>query len=86
MGCYRRTLQNTVQSITRALAKLAARERIMKDRSHNEAMAELFRDDPEFEAHYLDAILGDGEQTDLLVALQQMAIPRFPRFSRSSRQ
>ena len=45
----------------------------MKDRSHDDAMAELFRDDPEFAAHYLDEILRDGEQADLLVALRQMA-------------
>ena len=45
----------------------------MKDRSHDEAMADMFRDDPEFAAHYLDEILRDGEQADLLVALRQMA-------------
>ena len=45
----------------------------MKDRSHDEAMADLFRDDPEFAAHYLDEILRDGEQADLLMALRQMA-------------
>ena len=45
----------------------------MKDRSHDEAMAELFRDDPEFAAHYLDEILRDGGQADLLMALRQMA-------------
>ena len=50
-----------------------AKERTMKDRSHDEAMAELFRDDPEFAAHYLDEILRDGEQADLLMALRQMA-------------
>ena len=45
----------------------------MKDRLHDEAMAELFRDDPEFAAHYLDEILREGEQADLLVALRQMS-------------
>ena len=36
-------------------------------------MVELFSDDPEFAAHYLDEILRDGEPADLLIALRQMA-------------
>ncbi len=44
----------------------------MKDRSHDDAMAELFRDDPETAAATLDAILADGDQGELLVALRQM--------------
>lgn len=47
--------------------------RLMKDRSHDDAMVELFSDDPEFAAHYLDEILRDGEPADLLIALRQMA-------------
>jgi len=45
----------------------------MKDRSHHEAMAELFRDDPQFAAEYLNDLLQDGEPADLLVALRQIA-------------
>lgn len=45
----------------------------MKDRSHDEAMAELFRDDPAAAAATLDAILADGDQGELLVTLRQMA-------------
>ena len=45
----------------------------MKDRSHNEAMAELFRDDPQFAAEYLNELRQDGEPADLLVALRQIA-------------
>ena len=46
----------------------------MKDRSHDEAMAELFRDDPQFAAEYLNELLWhDGELADLLVALRQIA-------------
>ncbi|MBN9070815.1 MAG: addiction module antidote protein [Rhizobiales bacterium] len=44
----------------------------MKDRSHDDAMAELFRDDPETAAATLDAILADGDQGELLMALRQM--------------
>ena len=41
----------------------------MKDRSHDEAMAELFRDDPAFAAEYLNQLLQDGEPADLIVTL-----------------
>ena len=44
----------------------------MKDRSHDEAMAELFREDPAFATEYLNSVLEEGEQPDLLVALRQM--------------
>ncbi|WP_421088387.1 hypothetical protein [Ralstonia mannitolilytica] len=46
----------------------------MKDRSHDEAMAELFREDPAFAAAYLNQLLQDGEAKDLLVAQRQMAL------------
>ncbi|RCW28194.1 putative addiction module antidote protein [Ciceribacter lividus] len=45
----------------------------MKDQSHDDAMAALFRDDPELAAATLDAILADGDQGELLVTLRQMA-------------
>ncbi|ACS51152.1 putative transcriptional regulator [Bartonella grahamii as4aup] len=45
----------------------------MKDRNHDDAMAEIFRDDPELAAATLDAILADGDQSELLVTLRQMA-------------
>lgn len=45
----------------------------MKDRAHDEAMAELFQEDPAFAAQYLSHILEQGEQADLLIALRQMA-------------
>jgi probable addiction module antidote protein len=46
----------------------------MKDRSHDEAMAELFSEDPAFAADYLTSVLQDGEQADVMIALRQMAI------------
>ena len=49
---------------------------MMRDRSHDEAMAELFREDPQFAAEYLNDLLQDGEQADLLVALRQIADAR----------
>ena len=48
----------------------------MKDRDHDDAMAELFRDDPAFAADYLNQILQNGEPAELLVALRQMAQAR----------
>ena len=44
----------------------------MKDRPHDEAMAELLRKDPAYAADLLNSILQDGEQGELLIALRQM--------------
>ncbi|HCW2870566.1 TPA: addiction module antidote protein [Escherichia coli] len=45
----------------------------MKDRSHDTAMAEVFRSDPAYAVELLNSILEDGEQAELLIALRQMA-------------
>lgn len=45
----------------------------MKDRSHDEAMAEVFRKDPAYAAELLESILEDGSAGELLIALRQMA-------------
>ena len=44
----------------------------MKDRAHDEAMAELFRDDPGYAVQMLNSILEDGDQSELLITLRQM--------------
>lgn len=44
----------------------------MKDRSHDEAMAEVFRKDPAYAVELLNSILEDGDQGELLIALRQM--------------
>jgi probable addiction module antidote protein len=36
-------------------------------------MAELFREDPSFATQYLNSVLADGDQADLLVAIRQIA-------------
>jgi probable addiction module antidote protein len=41
-------------------------------RDHNEAMAEIFAEDPALAMHLLNDILQDGTQQDLLIALRQM--------------
>ncbi|HFX2465578.1 TPA: DNA-binding protein [Salmonella enterica subsp. enterica serovar Java] len=45
----------------------------MKDRAHDTAMAEVFRNDPAYAVELLNSILEDGEQGELMVALRQMA-------------
>jgi probable addiction module antidote protein len=44
----------------------------MKDRPHDEAMAELFQRDPNYATDLLNSILEDGDQAELLIALRQM--------------
>ena len=44
----------------------------MRDRSHDEAMAEVFRDDPAYALELLDSILEEGDQGELLIALRQL--------------
>lgn len=46
----------------------------MKDRSHDEAMADLFHEDPAFAAEYMAQLLRDGEAGDFEVAQRQMAL------------
>jgi DNA-binding phage protein len=45
----------------------------MNDRSRDEAMAELFREDSVFATECLNQLIQDGEPADLLMALRQMA-------------
>lgn len=42
-------------------------------RSHEEATIASLRDDPDFAAEYLNAVLEDGDQQKLLLALRRMA-------------
>lgn len=50
-----------------------AKQKILPYRSRDEATMASFRDDPEFAAAYLNAILQDGDQQELLLALRRMA-------------
>lgn len=45
----------------------------MRDRAHDTAMAEVFRNDPAYAIELLNSILEDGEQGEFLIALRQMA-------------
>lgn len=44
----------------------------MRDTPHDEAMAELLRDDPTFAIQLLNSILEDGNQSELLIAMRQV--------------
>ena len=44
----------------------------MKDRSHDDAIAEYFQEDPAYAMKLLNAILADGDQAELLTILRQM--------------
>lgn len=43
------------------------------NRSHEEATVEMFRQDPELAADYLNSVLEDGDETDLLLALRALS-------------
>ena len=43
------------------------------DRDHEEASIEMFRDDPVLAANYLNSVLEDGDETDLMLALRTMS-------------
>lgn len=45
----------------------------MKDRTHDDAMAEVYREDPAYAMQLLNSILEDGDQSEFLIALRQMA-------------
>lgn len=45
----------------------------MKDRDHEEAMAELFRSDPELAAAVLSAVELDGDHAELAIIRRQLA-------------
>ena len=45
----------------------------MKSKPNDEAMAELYREDPAFALGVINSILEDGDQAELLIVLRQMA-------------
>lgn len=44
----------------------------MKDRSHDDAMAEVFQKDPSYAAKLLNSILENGSKGELMIALRQL--------------
>ena len=46
---------------------------MMKHRTHDEAMAEIYQSDPAYAQELLNSVLADGDQAELLVVLRQLA-------------
>jgi len=46
----------------------------MRDRSHNEAMSEQLRADPEYAAELLADVLREGSPAELAILLQQLTL------------
>ena len=44
----------------------------MRDRSHDDAMAETFREDPAYALELINSILRDGDQGEFLIVLRQL--------------
>lgn len=42
-------------------------------RPHDEATVEMFRADPDLAAEYLNSVLTDGDETDLMLALRSLS-------------
>lgn len=45
---------------------------MLRSRAHDEAMAELYRDDPTLALDVINGILEDGDQAELLTVLRQL--------------
>ena len=45
----------------------------MRGKSHDEAMAELYRNDPALALEVINGILADGDQAELMTVLRQLA-------------
>ena len=46
---------------------------MMKHRTHDDAMAEVYKKDPAYALELLNSVLADGDQAELLVVLRQLA-------------
>ena len=45
----------------------------MRDKLHDDAMAEMFKQDPDFAYQLLNSLLEDGDQAELLITIRQLA-------------
>jgi probable addiction module antidote protein len=48
-------------------------KKTLRDKPHDQSMAELYQQDPAYAVKMLNSIFEDGEQGELLIALRQMA-------------
>lgn len=47
---------------------------MMRSRSHDDAMAELYRSDPALAVETINAILADGDPAELRIVMRQLAL------------
>ncbi len=52
---------------------MTRKARSLASRSHEDATVESFCKDPQFGAEYLNAVLEDGDQEELMVALRRLS-------------
>lgn len=73
--CVEATSERRAQTLTvpASTGKTGKGEWMMRDRPHDEAMAEMYREDPVYAVQLINSILEDGDQAELLIALRQMA-------------
>ena len=51
---------------------------MMRSRSHDDAMAELYRSDPVMAVETINAILANGDPEELRIVLRQLALAYLP--------
>jgi DNA-binding phage protein len=51
---------------------MSRKSKSVSSRGHEEATIESFRKDPSFAAEYLNAVLEDGDQEELMLALRRI--------------
>ena len=52
---------------------MSRKVKLAVSRSHDEATVESLRKDPAFAAEYLNSVLEDGDQEELMLALRRMS-------------
>src|SRR5260363_307162 len=62
-----------ISGVLVSTGKIGKGDRRMSDRLHEEAVAEVDRNDPAYALQFLNSIVEDGDQSELLIALRQMA-------------
>lgn len=56
------------------IGRIGSGDRMMKIKPHDEAMAEMYCDDPALALGVINDILADGDQAELSIVLRQMAL------------
>lgn len=56
----------------KGMTQIANKKELMRDRAHDDAMAEALRNDPAYAAALLNSIIESGDQGELLIALRHL--------------